>query len=465
MKVLVILSLGLFVTLCTGHKDALQQVRERGRLRVITYNSPTTYYAGPRGPTGLEYDLARAFAKHLGVGLELVLVRQPEVLDALERRRGDLAAAGLTVSRVAMTRVRFGPPFQTVRQQLVYRMGTHRPRTPEDLDGNLLEITSPSTHLGTLLALQREHPGLTWQENADAETAELLELVWEQVVDYTVANSNEVALVRRFFPELQVAFDLGTPRELAWAFPAGADDSLYREALRFFDTLRLSGRLEQLMERHYGHVTRFDYVDTRTFTRHLQSRLPAYRPLFEAQGETLGVDWRLLAAIAYQESHWDPAAVSPTGVRGLMMLTRATAKQMGVADRRDPGQSIHGGARYFLRVKKKIPERIPEPDRTWLALASYNVGFGHMEDARILTQRQGHDPDRWLHVREHLPLLSQEKWHRQTKHGYARGNEPVRYVENVRRYFDLLSWADTRTSEDPEEAPPSLIRALQLPAL
>lgn len=465
MKVLVILLLGLFVTLCTGHRDALQQVQDRGALRVITYNSPTTYYTGPRGPTGIEYDLARAFAAHLGVELELVLVRQPEVLGALERGEGDLAAAGLSISRAARTRVRFGPPFQTVRQQLVYRMGTPRPRTPADLDGHLLEITSPSTHLRTLLTLQREHPELTWQENTEAETAELLELVWEQVVDYTVANSNEVALVRRFFPELKIAFELGTPRELAWAFPTGADDSLYREVLRFFDTLRLTGRLEQLMERHYGHVGRFDYVDTRTFLRHTRSRLPEFRPLFEAQADALGIDWRLLAAIAYQESHWNPAAVSPTGVRGLMMLTRATARQMGVTDREDPAQSIYGGARYFLRVRKKIPERIPEPDRTWLALASYNVGFGHLEDARILTQRQGHDPDRWLHVREHLPLLSQEKWHTQTKHGYARGNEPVRFVENIRRYFDLLTWADSRTGDEAEEEPPSLLRALQLPAL
>ena len=152
------------------------------------------------------------------------------------------------------------------------------------------------------------------------------------------------------------------------------------------------------------------------------------------------MDWRLLAAIGYQESHWNPRARSPTGVRGIMMLTLNTAKHIGVKNRLDAEQSIMGGAKYFKIVLKRIPARIPEPDRTWFALASYNIGWGHVEDARILTERQGADPDRWVDVKERLPLLRQRKYYKQTRYGYARGNEPVQYVDNIRRYYETLQW-------------------------
>jgi membrane-bound lytic murein transglycosylase F len=123
-----------------------------------------------------------------------------------------------------------------------------------------------------------------------------------------------------------------------------------------------------------------------------------------------------------------------------MMLTASTAEAMGVKDRTDARQSIFAGARYFAEVKEKIPDRIPEPDRTWLAAAAYNVGFGHLEDARVLTQTRGGNPDSWDHVKENLPLLAQERWYVQVKRGYARGWEPVQFVERVQRYLTLLEW-------------------------
>ena len=184
------------------------------------------------------------------------------------------------------------------------------------------------------------------------------------------------------------------------------------------------------------------------FREHMQSRLPKYLPLFQQAAEEHLIDWRLLAAIGYQESHWLEHATSPTGVKGIMMLTNGTAAQLKVTDRTNPAQSIAGGARYFRQRMAKISSRILEPDRTWMALASYNVGFGHLEDARILTQSRGENPDKWLDVKKNLPLLSEKQWYSRTKYGYARGNEPVRYVENVRSYYDLLVWL---TTEDPIE--------------
>jgi len=187
----------------------------------------------------------------------------------------------------------------------------------------------------------------------------------------------------------------------------------------------------------------------------VQSRLPRYRQWFEEAATHVGEHWRLLAAIGYQESKWDPDAVSPTGVKGLMMLTESTAQQIGVSDRTDPKQSIRGGAVYFSSVRDKIPARILEPDRTWLALAAYNVGFGHLEDARVLAQTAGRDPDSWQDVRAFLPLLAQEYWYAQTKRGYARGWEPVRFVDNIRSYLDILEWvaADSGPRAASSDAP------------
>ncbi len=255
-----------------------------------------------------------------------------------------------------------------------------------------------------------------------------------------MADSHELAVNRHYYPELKPAFDLDEPQPLAWAFPRGEDNSLFLAAGAFFKLIMQDGTLEQVIERYFGHIETFDYVGTRRYQAHVEQRLPQYLDLFTEAADGIGTDWRLLAAIGYQESHWDPGAVSPTGVRGLMMLTRDAAKDLGIENRIDPAQSIRGGAEYLARMAKRLPEHIPEPDRTWMALAAYNVGLGHLEDARKLTIKNKGDPDRWVDVKKNLPLLSKKKWFQQTRYGYARGREPVRYVENIRTYYDILVW-------------------------
>lgn len=182
----------------------------------------------------------------------------------------------------------------------------------------------------------------------------------------------------------------------------------------------------------------------RTYLQRINDRLPNYEALFKKVAKDNSLDWKLLAAISYQESHWSPKARSPTGVRGLMMLTLDTARQLGIENRLVPEQSIKGGALYFRQTYYKISDRIQEPDRTWLALAAYNIGFAHLEDARKLVEKRGGNPDNWIDVRESLPLLSQKEWYEQTRHGKARGGEPVTYVENIRRYYDILRWIKYR---------------------
>lgn len=444
-------------------KTQLQKVQDKGVLRVLTRNSGTTYYEGPYGPTGLEYDMAAGFAHYLGVRLDMK-VPEPfsQILEDIKAGDADMAAAGLTVTDERRQQVNFSISYQRITPQLVYRIGTASPQNLDDLHGSF-EVVAGSSHAESLRELQDEYPNLSFKENDELGSEQLLNLVWEQVIDYTVADSNEVALSRRFYPELRVAFDISKAGYLAWAFPPGDDFSLVDKANEYLLSLRKSGQLDRILEKYYAYVADFDYVGTRRYMQHIEQRLPEYRGMFEQAGRDTGIDWRLLAAIGYQESHWNPQAVSPTGVRGLMMLTRDTMKQLGIdADRHDAQASIDGGARYIAQVKKRLPKRVKEPARTWMALAGYNVGYGHLEDARILAKKDGANPDKWIEVKQYLPRLSQKKWYRKTRHGYARGHEPVRYVENIRSYYDILMWVTER--EHPPR-PPSPALTIQSPAL
>ncbi len=437
---LVVVMLGIGVTACEPQRSLLEQIQQQNELIVITRNSATTYYEGPDGSTGFEYELAKRFADYLGVELHIVIPPNfNNILPLVALGDAHLAAAGLTVTEKRREKVRFGPVYHHIIPQVVYRSGSRRPRSPADLTGTL-EVVSGSSHEEHLETLQQEYPDLDWDAAAEQSSEELLALVWQQMIDYTVADSHEIAVNRHYYPELKPAFDLDVPQPLAWAFPKSKDNSLYLAASSFFKLIEQDGTLEQLIERYFGHIETFDYVGTRRYQAHVEQRLPEFRELFLEAAEDTGIDWRLLAAMGYQESHWDPGAVSPTGVRGLMMLTRNAAKDLGIENRSDPAQSIRGGAEYLVRMTDRLPDHIPEPDRTWLALAAYNVGLGHLEDARKLTLKNKGDPDRWVDVKKNLPLLSKEKWFKQTRYGYARGREPVRYVENIRTYYDILVW-------------------------
>jgi membrane-bound lytic murein transglycosylase F len=443
----------LLVAACGRPLSTLEQVQAQNELIVITRNGPTTYYVGPDGPSGFEYELAKRFAKFLGVKLHVVV--PPNFSDILPLTAlGDahIAAAGLTITEQRKKKVRFGPAYQMITPQLVYRSGSTRPRSLAELNGSL-EVIAGSSHEELLQQLKKDYPDLRWQTDTEQDIEELLYLVWQQLIDYTVVDSNELSINRRFYPELKPAFDLGDPQPLAWAFPLSEDDSLFNAAIAFFNKIKAKGTLDRLIDRYYGHIGEFDYVGTRRYQAHVEQRLPQFMDMFVYAAYEAGIDWRLLAAIGYQESHWDPNAVSPTGVRGLMMLTNAAADDLGVEDRLDPAQSIRGGALYLKKMLQYIPEEVPEPDRTWLALAAYNVGPGHLEDARMLTQKNKGDPDKWVDVKENLPLLSQKKWFQQTRYGYARGREPVRFVENIRTYHDILVWL-TEREENGTEPPP-----------
>lgn len=423
----------------------LDQVIEQGELVVATQTGPTTYYRELDRETGFEFELARSFAEFLHVRLRVVTYDDMgTMLDDVRLGKVHLAAAGLSVTPERSRQYRFSSPYRQTVQEVIAPRNAAVPAKIEDLYERRILVLANSSQAEYLERLQQEHPQLRWEALTNATPLHLLQALNDGKGDLAIVDANAFLGYRALFPELTKAFEIKGPEPTAWAFSADQDASLFTMAELFFNQENESGALQALRVRFFNH-RKFDYVGARTFLAHLDSRLTQYEEDFRAVALEVGVDWRLLAAIGYQESLWNPNAVSHTGVRGLMQLTQQTAQEMGVSNRRDPTQSIMAGARYFKKIYDRLPDDISEPNRTWFALAAYNVGLGHLLDARRLTRAAGQDPADWFAVRQFLPLLLQPEYYSRTRHGYARaGAESVAYVRNVRHYYDALVWITQR---------------------
>ncbi|MEW6120851.1 MAG: membrane-bound lytic murein transglycosylase MltF [Pseudomonadota bacterium] len=411
-----------------------------GELVVGTRNSPSTYFIAANGaPAGFEHDLIEAFAQTRQWSLEWVEKDRPDALfDLLDTRRIHLAAAALPLAVVRDRHLIASPVLLDTPVHIVVPANGRTPRSVADLADRQLALIVGSGHAPMLMRLKRKHGRLSWAALENVWPEELLAQLQEGRYDAVVINGFDFDPLRNLYPDLKVAFDLPDRQKIVWALPTRASQALRVELARFVETARKDGTLERIRERYFGHVRQLDSSDVLGILERRPLRLPALRRHFHEAQTLTGIDWRLLAAIGYQESQWNAYATSPTGVRGLMMLTGETADRMGVTDRLDARQSILGGARYLALLKDALPARIPEPDRTWLALAAYNQGQGHMEDARRIAQARGGNPDSWADVKEALPFLSRGTYARVMKYGYARGREALGFAENIRNYYDIL---------------------------
>ena len=437
----VFLAVTLGLTLLAGCAPGpVPPPEESGELVVATRNSPTTYFLDAEEQSaGFEHDLVTMFAERHGWTVRFVVADTLEALfETMADGRAHLAAAGLTASDERRARLRFGPNYGQVKEWVVCRQGGPRPDRLEDLIGLRLEVVAGSSHADRLRLHRRRLPGLDWVEMAAPGSEELLERLDIGLADCTVVDSDSLDVARNFHPGLRPAFVLESAQPQAWVLGRGMDLKFSRQVVAFFKAMEKGGDLVRLRERYFGHVTRLQEADVLGVLEKRGTLLRDLRQHFQdAEGET-GLDWRLLAAIAYQESQWDAHAVSPTGVRGIMMLTEDTADHLGVKNRLDARESILGGARYVVQLRSALPETIPEPDRTWLALAAYNIGMGHLNDALSLASKLGKNPDQWRDMKSVLPLLSRGEHARGLKYGFARGGEARAFAENVRIYYDIL---------------------------
>lgn len=442
-------AIGFWLVLCCGllvasgcdtplTQNDLERLQSRGEMVLITRNNAACYYEGPHGPTGFEYELAKAFADYLGVDLSVrIIEEEADMIGALKDGKGDLIAAGFPYGSRSARLLALGPGYLEVEQQVVGRRGGPEVFNEQDLEAYTLWMTGSSARLEYLTALRQRHPGISWQVLTAYNAEDLLQMVWNRSLPLTVVDSNIMAMNHHYYPELTVLMNLGASRQLTWATDP-RNRHLIQAMHDWFGLDSTRQKIKGLIDHYYSHLESFDYVDLARYRRRIKVRLPKYRPHFEAAAKKYKLDWRIVAAMAYQESHWNPKAKSYTGVRGIMMLTRETAETMGIDNRLDVKSAIFAGTRYLARLHRQVGDAVPEPDRTLMALAAYNIGFGHVQDARSLARRLGKPDDSWHGIRSVLPLLQQKKYYRSLEHRYARGKEAVIYVDRIRTYYRML---------------------------
>jgi membrane-bound lytic murein transglycosylase F len=409
----------------------------------VTHNGPTTYYLNnDNQPAGIEYDLAKLFVNEYYPGYEIrfTLVNSiSDVIPSLLKNKAHIAAANLTVTHLREHLVLFSTPYQETQQQLIFNNEVNKkPKKLADLKDKKIAVPEGTSYAERLAELQKKQPTLHWHTEKHANTESLLEEVADGVLDFTVADNYIAALMQNYYPNLDVALPIGPADKIAWGMSKNTDPVMVKNVNAFFSRIKKDGTLRNLLDRYYGHNERLNTLDVTTFLNRSNTLLPKYIHLFKQAQDITGLDWRLLAAVSYRESHWDTYNTSPTNVRGLMMLTEDTADLMGVTDRLDPKQSIPAGAKYIMKLKDTVPERIPEPDRTYMALAAYNIGYAHVEDARVLAKRLGLNPDSWADIKKTLVLLKNPDYFTTLKYGYASGGAPVIFVESVRSYQRIL---------------------------
>jgi membrane-bound lytic murein transglycosylase F len=441
---------------CDAPPGTVKRLDEGGRLVVVTTNGPATWYEDSQGrAAGFEFDLVTLFAKEAGLEADFKVVESREKAEkAVTERQAHIAASLLPLHFDLPGGSAWGPPYHSAQVQLVYRASDPKPKDLADLAGRrVAAIADPFTE-AALAAPLRDAPAIArWP--ADVTVEELLEAIGAGRIDAAVVDSARFTVARKHFPQVEVAFDIGKPTQYAWRV-GGTDQKILLDRMKgFFARIQKDGTLKRLADRHFAHAARISAVDAGTLIERINTILPGLKPHFLEAEAVSGYDWRLIAAIGYQESHWDALATSPTGVRGLMMLTEDTADRVRVKDRLDARESILGGARYLRLVADILPPRIEEPDRTFLALAAYNLGIGHLEDARILAQRRGLSPDRWQDVRLALPALADPAQYGGLKHGFARGHEAMQFVDNVRNYEDILARIEPREKPLPPRPVPA----------
>jgi len=441
LKLLIATLLACLLTACNPfeHKTDLEIMQKRNTVIMGTINSPLTYSYDGDNYSGLDYELAKKFADYLQLELEVKeFANLDDLFLALENNEIDFAGAGLTLTPKRAEKYRSSPPYYYLTQTLVYRKGAYQPKDLSDISEpiSVLKGSSHEEHIYTEL---KTFPNLIINVLDNEDQASLLQKVAEKEIPYAIVDSTTLAQNQLYYPTLTEAFIIKEKQPVTWLIRKAQDDSLYSAIIEYMGNQYKVGAIAKVEEKYFGHINDFDYVDARIFLKRINSRLPKYRSLFKKYA-TPEISELLLAAISYQESHWDPDARSATGVRGMMMLTLNTAKFLDVKNRLDPEQSIQGGAKYLTHLLERLPDSIPEDEKIWFALAAYNIGLGHLLDVRRITEMRDQNPDSWAEVKENLPLLHQRKWYTKTRYGYARGLEALHYIDNIRQYLETLTW-------------------------
>jgi len=429
----------------------LNQILRSGEITVITRNNGHCYYLYRGEAMGFEYELAKRFADELGVRLKIRIAQKwegmiPDLMDG----SGAFIAASMTITESRARQVAFSEGYLPVQQHIIVHRSNYAIREAGDLDGQTVHVRKGTSYEERLRALQRQGIDLKIVTHPNMPTEELIRLVAEQKIGITVADSNIAKRNRRYYPQAIVAGAISGRETLGWAVHPKAVQLLAR-INDFFRTIKADGTFDEIYNRYYGDVEGFDFVDLRAFHRRLETRLPRYKQIIQDAAADHGFDWRMIAAQMYQESHFNPAARSHAGAYGLMQLSETVARTEGVEDIFAPRENIKAGVRHLKDLYDHFDKAIGE-DRLYIALAAYNIGLGHVWDARNLARAQHLDPNQWSSLEKTLPQLSYSRYYKHARYGYARGLQAVDYVKQIQIYYDILKYRSLEIGNVPPPA-------------
>ena len=421
---------------CSPHKKNLSEIIKSGKITVITSNNANCYYSYRNSTMGFEYELAKSFAEHLGVKLKVKTPPWHKMTSALNKGKGDFVAASLTITQLRKKTVDFSNPYLSIQQYVIIHKDNKDIRKLKDLNGKTIHVRKASSYQEKLQELAEEKLDINLVLHKKVPTEELIRMVAEKEIEITIADSNVALLNRRYYPETRMIFPIENKQSLGWAVRKEHPE-LLKEINNFFNIIKENGTFDEIYNRYYAGINIFNYLDLQKFSERLETRLPKYKALIKRESKKYGFDWLLIAATIYQESYFQPNAKSYTGVRGLMQITQQTALEMGIKNRLDPEESIKGGVKYLYHLYNRF-DKIDDFDKILFALASYNVGYNHVRDAQKIALKKELDPHKWVSLKQVLPLLRFPEYYQDAKYGYARGTEPVRYVERILVYYDIL---------------------------
>ncbi len=414
--------------------------QNKKQVRIIPQSGPSTLYSSSENYgnfLSFDLDIINQFSSFTGYEVSISAARSPmQSKNALMLGFADIAILAVEEKIISLPLVATGPSFFDTHYQVTFNKKSRKPMSNSEFRRYRLGL-SPSGW-DFLKKIKSSYPEYKSSKFVIADNNKLFAMLDSNYVGHLITDYHASINLQRFYPSLSLDKKVSGIIKFRWITTKEKENLLGKDLVTFTNQLSRDGNLERLKEKYFGHLHRLKRQDIDAFLQRIDSILPKYKSIFEEAGKLYRTDWRLIAALGYQESHWNPKALSPTGVKGLMMLTKPTASRLGVTNRYDARQNIFAATKYLNTLNANLPKTVQEPDRTWMALAAYNVGAGHVTDARIIAARLGLNPNFWVSILKTLPLLTQKKYYSSVKHGYARGGEAVNLVQRVRNYHEIL---------------------------
>jgi len=438
----------------------LDQIILKGTLKAIVDNSSTSYFIYKGQPMGYEYELLSLLANELGLKLELIITSNiDEAFEKLNSGEGDIIAYTLTVTKDRRKKVAFTKSHYTVRQVLVQmkpdnwrNMKLHEIeklliRNQVSLIGKEVHVRGSSSYLDRLRNLSNEIGGdiIILEDQLNLETEALIKMVAQGEIKYTIADEDVAMVNATYYPDIDIQTPISFPQQIAWALRRNAKQ--LKDTIDWWiDKMKRGPVYNVIYTKYFKSPRTTKLLAQSNYASFSGDNLSPYDDLIKVAADSLGWDWRLFASMAYQESKFDANVISWAGARGLMQMMPATGLDYGANDLLNPEQNISAAVKYLKYLNHTWKDRVAHhSELIKFVLASYNVGVGHVLDARALATKYGKDPELWENVEEFLLKKSQPKYFRDpiVKSGYCRGEEPVNYVKEVlnryQQYLQLIN--------------------------